>query len=365
MIIHPEHVQPLALGGAFLATGGGGDTMIGEITTKNALERFGAVELLSAEALDDDALVVALGAAGSPTIMQEKPSNGREALWALAALETHLGRKADALIAFEAGGMNALLPFCAAAERNLPVVDADGMGRAFPELQMESFSIYGVSATPLAAAAELGDTLILDNIKNAETAEQIVRNFSVAAGGGQCVSAEHVMSGETVKRVSILGTLSLCLEIGRLLIANANNLDRFIGELTKLLVPTHYGDVRKLFQGKVVDVSRRVEGGYDFGTLHLEPFDQGAGAMTISIKNEYLIAIQNDRPVALTPDLICILDNETGRPITAETIRYGQRVTVIGIGAPARMRTAKALTVVSPRNFGFDFDYTPIESIPV
>ncbi|MEO0881661.1 MAG: DUF917 domain-containing protein [Pseudomonadota bacterium] len=361
--ITPRDIAPMALGGAFLATGGGGDTLIGEITAEAALRKFGDVELIDASELASHATVVAIGAAGSPTIMQEKPSNGQEALWALETLESRLGKKVDALIAFEAGGMNALLPFCVAAERKLPVLDADGMGRAFPELQMESFSIYGVSATPLAAAAELGDRLILEQARSPFVAERLVRQFAVDAGGGQCISAEHVMTGETVRRVAIHGTISLCISIGHLLTEHASDLPAFVSRLTDLMAPTHYGEVRPLFDGKVVDISRRVEGGYDYGTLRLDPFDKSQGELSISIKNEYMVARQGDRPIALTPDLICILDIETGRPITAETIRYGQRVTVIGIGAPELMRTERALEVVSPRNFGFEFDYTPLEDL--
>ncbi|MEM8920531.1 MAG: DUF917 domain-containing protein, partial [Pseudomonadota bacterium] len=320
-------------------------------------------ELLSLDALADDALIVALGSAGSPTIMLEKPSNGHEAGWALDALEAFLGRKTDAIIAFEAGGMNALIPFCAAAERGLPVLDADGMGRAFPEIQMESFSIYGVSATPLALAAELGDRMILQHARDPETAERLIRGFLMTAGGGQCISAEHTMDGDTARRVSIPGTISLCLEIGRLLRKHASQLPAFIADLTKLLAPTHYGEVRKIFEGKVVDIARRVQGGYDYGDLRLASFDADDAPMEIRIKNEYLLALQDGQPVAMTPDLICVLDNETGQPITAETLRYGQRVTVIAIGAPELMRTPRALEVVSPRNFGFEFDYVPIEEL--
>ena len=363
MKIEASDIADIALGGAFLATGGGGDTLIGEITAEAALREYGPVELISLDELADDALVVALGAAGSPTIMLEKPSNGKEAGWALDALEAFLDKRTDAIIAFEAGGMNALIPFCAAAERGLPVLDADGMGRAFPEIQMESFSIYGVSATPLALASELGDTMILQKVRDTETAERIIRSFLMVAGGGQCISAEHTMDGETAKRVTVPETISLCLKIGRLLRAHANQLPVFLTELAKLLAPTHYGEVRKIFEGKVVDIARRVEGGYDFGDLKLEPFDASQGAMEVRIKNEYLLALQGGKPVTMTPDLICILDNETGHPITAETLRYGQRVTAIGIGAPALMRTPRALEVVAPRNFGFDYDYIPIEEL--
>ena len=57
-----------------------------------------------------------------------------------------------------------------------------------------------------------------------------------------------------------------------------------------------------------------------------------------------------------------MLDKETGRPLTAETLRYGQRLLLLAIGAPELMRTPTALKVVSPRNFGFDMEYLPIET---
>lgn len=169
------------------------------------------------------------------------------------------------------------------------------------------------------------------------------------------------MSGAVARRVCIPNTISLCLEIGRLLERHGNRLDAFLADLETLLAPTHYGEVHHLCDGKVIDMERRVEGGYDFGVLRIQPFDPAQEPVTIHIKNEYLVALQGDRALATTPDLICLLDIETGRPITAETLRYGQRVGVLAIGAPALMRTNRALAVVSPRNFGLDYDYVPIE----
>ena len=46
-----------------------------------------------------------------------------------------------------------------------------------------------------------------------------------------------------------------------------------------------------------------------------------------------------------------------------ERLHYGQRVTVLGIGCPAYYRTDRALAVVAPQSFGFDFDFTPIEDL--
>ena len=40
-----------------------------------------------------------------------------------------------------------MLPIAASARIGLPMVDADGMGRAFPELQMVTFTMGGMSAS--------------------------------------------------------------------------------------------------------------------------------------------------------------------------------------------------------------------------
>ncbi|MEM1192084.1 MAG: DUF917 domain-containing protein [Pseudomonadota bacterium] len=366
MLITGDDIPLIALGGAFLATGGGGDTLLGEIIAQAQVRAVGSVRLEPLDQFTSDDLIVAIGGVGSPTIMQEKPMNGREAGWALSALEVVLGKSASAIIAFEAGGMNALVPFGIAAERGLPVVDADGMGRAFPELQMESFSIYGVSATPMAMAAELGDQMVVSAARSPKLAEKLVRHFSVTAGGGQCISAEHVMDGATAQRVAVPGTISLCLRIGKLIRHYGSNIPGFVQALKKELCPTHYGAVEMLVSGKVVDLTRETRGGYDYATVKLMPHDANdhdTDEISIMVKNEYLLALRGGKPIATTPDLICLLDSETGLPITAETLRYGQRVHMIGIGAPALMRTECALKVVAPRNFGFDHDYIPIEAL--
>ena len=43
-----------------------------------------------------------------------------------------------ALMSAEIGGLNCMEPLVLGAELGIPVVDADGMGRAFPELQVNN-----------------------------------------------------------------------------------------------------------------------------------------------------------------------------------------------------------------------------------
>ncbi|ONI88984.1 hypothetical protein ALI144C_05640 [Actinosynnema sp. ALI-1.44] len=61
-----------------------------------------------------------------------------------------------------------------------------------------------------------------------------------------------------------------------------------------------------------------------------------------------------------TPDLICVLDNETGEPVTTEGMRYGNRVAVLGVPCDSRWATEEGLRLTGPRAFGYDHDYRPV-----
>jgi DUF917 family protein len=65
--------------------------------------------------------------------------------------------------------------------------------------------------------------------------------------------------------------------------------------------------------------------------------------------------------LASVPDLIMVLDAETGDATTTEDLRYGFRVAVTAAPCDDRWRTEAGLELVGPRYFGYDFDYVPIE----
>ena len=65
----------------------------------------------------------------------------------------------------------------------------------------------------------------------------------------------------------------------------------------------------------------------------------------------------------MTPDLITVLDAETGIPITTEGIRYGARCVVLGIPCDNKWRTKRGIELVGPRYFGYDTDYIPVEEL--
>jgi DUF917 family protein len=120
---------------------------------------------------------------------------------------------------------------------------------------------------------------------------------------------------------------------------------------------------QRLFRGKIVDVDRRLVGGFARGVLKIEGMGPSAGdTLTIDFQNENLIA-RNDQGevLAIVPDLICIIDAETAEPITTELLRYGLRIEVIGIPAPEALKTDAAMRYVGPAAFGYkDVEFVPL-----
>jgi len=356
MRISAEDLDALALGSVFLATGGGGDPYIPKLITANALKEFGPAEIVSPQDLSDDAFVCAIGSVGAPTVSLELLPSIDEASGALAAFEEHMGRDVDALAAFEIGGGNSLIPLLAAATRNLPMIDGDGMARALPEAQMMTYAMAGIPPTPSVSYDYNGKVQHFDCPDPIEY-ESIIRKCAVESGG-MITTVEHPMSGAECKGAIIPGTLSFALELGRLLEQNRGPSEAIADSLAKAFEGTIYGACRMIFFGKVSAKSSRVVGGYDVGEATIEP--QGGGhPMKITIKNEYLLAQVADKVVASVPDLIVILDAETSSPINAERLRYGQRIAVFAIGAPAVLKTPEALAVLGPQYFGFELEYEP------
>jgi DUF917 family protein len=89
--------------------------------------------------------------------------------------------------------------------------------------------------------------------------------------------------------------------------------------------------------------------------------DDSGSEMVVQFQNENLVAIKDGDIVCSVPDLISILDADTGLPITTEYLRYGYRVIAIGMPIHDKWRTPEGLKVIGPRYFGYDINYVPIE----
>ncbi|MEO0436430.1 MAG: DUF917 domain-containing protein [Pseudomonadota bacterium] len=360
--IGPDDIADLCRGSVFLATGGGGDPYISQVLVTEALKKYGPVDLFSLADLPEDALVVAVGEVGAPSISLEQLPGGDECLAVIDRFEEFTRKKITHLVSFEVGGANSVIPLIAAAARGLPLIDGDGMARALPEAQMMTFAIEGVKPSPAVAVDYSGGCVYFD-VKDTRLYERQIRSFAMAMGG-MVFTAEHPMNAAEARRAIVPNTISFALRLGTLLREKRGNALVLEAPLRKLFRDSDFGDFRHLYTGKVIDIQRKTVGGFDVGEAVLASTIDERPPMTLSIKNEFLLAKVGEQVLASVPDLITMVDHETSAPINAERVHYGQRVSVFGIGCPPHYRTKKALAVVEPRAFGFDLDYVPIEDLP-
>jgi hypothetical protein len=349
-----KEIEDIAMGAALLGAGGGGDPYVGKLVAMGAIKECGDVTLLDPSEVPDDALIVPIAMMGAPTILSEKGIGGEEYKTLHRMVSQFYGKEIYAFMPIEAGGVNSMLPIAASARLGIPMVDADGMGRAFPELQMVTFTIGGIKATPMALTDEKGNCAIFDTITNKWT-EELARAVTMSCGGSVSVSL-YCMDGATLKKYAVKNIVTRSEKLG----AAIRTVKSGTGTPEANFLEATEGF--KLFKGKISDVLRETKDGFNFGKVILEGIDSDRGKQaTVTFQNENLIAEVDGQIIATTPDLICLVDSETFIPTTTDALKYGKRVIVIGLKCFEMWRTKAGLDLVGPRYFGCDIDYRPIE----
>jgi uncharacterized protein len=348
-----DTLRDLARGCAVLGAGGGGDPYQALLQALQATEDYGPVSLVDVNELADDALIMPCGSIGAPTVSIEKIENGGEGDVLRDELEWLTGLKVAALMPAEIGGGNGILPVSWAARMGLPLVDADGMGRAFPQVPQVTMHLAGISPSPSVMTDERGNIIVFRTVSD-DWMERLQRAAAAEFGGAAC-STEFSLTAAQARTATVRGSVSLAIKIGEA-IAHAEHspLHALAGVL---------GGYR-LVTGKVLDVERHTSHGFSTGSVVIEGLDEDAGRLIrLEVQNENLVALELGQVLASVPDLISVLDTETAEAITTERVRYGQRVTVIAFPCDPVWRTARGLDVAGPRAFGYDFDYLTVEEL--
>lgn len=346
-----EDIRPIAIGAGILGTGGGGNPYLGSLHLRSVLEEYGPQPVLNPRQVPDDACLVVCGNIGAPTVSIEKIPQGREMAEAIVQLQNHVGRKFDAVVIAEIGGANSMQPLIAGRQLGIPTVDADGMGRAFPEIQMSAFVFEGdISAAPYAIVDVAHRFALVPQAATEKWGERVARNIAISMGARGAM-AGYVMNGVQLRATAIKYTLSLARQLGRAVLNSQGD------DVPAVVADRLQGKI--IFRGKINDVNRRIVRGFARGNLTCVAFD-GQDELKIAFQNEYLIAWLNGGVVATVPDLICIVTAETGEPVSTEMLRYGTRVVVIAVPAPAELCTRAALAAVGPKAFGYDVPWRPL-----
>ncbi|WP_328814328.1 DUF917 domain-containing protein [Nonomuraea cypriaca] len=345
-------IPALARGCAVLGTGGGGDVRTGSLAAVRAIREHGAVELVGLGDLPEDALVVPLSGIGAPTVSHEMIHSVDEPGRIADEIERLFGRPPSAVMSSEIGGSNGVAPVAWAAGLGLPLLDADGMGRAFPEVQMVSMYVAGLPADLVIMSDVAGNVVTIRPVDGLWS-ERLARAVCVAAGSS-ALMADYVLTAAQARGAVIEGTVTRALEIGR---ATEGARDP-LGALQARL------GAARLITGKLTDVERRTTGGFVRGTATIEGTGDDRGrTLTMELQNENLVAREQGRTLAMVPDLITVVDTETAGAVQTESLRYGQRVTVLAWPCDPLWRTPRGLETAGPRAFGYDLDYVPVEEL--
>jgi uncharacterized protein len=98
-VLSADDMEALALGAWILGTVGGGDPYHKLLNVRELYKRGHSVSLIHPLSLADDALVAVLSNMGAPLVGQERLANPQFAVKPLRAVEAHLGRRFDAIMA--------------------------------------------------------------------------------------------------------------------------------------------------------------------------------------------------------------------------------------------------------------------------
>jgi uncharacterized protein len=349
-----DDIEALTEGAWVLGTGGGGSPYLGLLNMRQLYAEEHRVELISPFDLGDDDWVAVVSNMGAPLVGQERLADSRNIARAVEIQQDLLGAPFRAVMSLEIGGGNGIQPLMAAAHLRLPVVDADTMGRAYPEAQMTSVAVGRLRPFPCVLYDPRGIEAVVTKVPDWRWVERVSRKICVEMGS-IASTCKAPRTGREVKDWGIHFTTSKAIGIGRRLHEARRRHDDPVAAVLD------EAGGKLLFRGKVLDIARRATEGFLRGQVRIDGLDQDRGAkLEIAFQNEWIVAWRDAAAIAMSPDLICVLDTVSGEACGTETIRYGRRVTVIALPAPPVFLTAAGLAHVGPRAFGYDLDFVSV-----
>ena len=360
--IRRSDVTALSLGSAILGCGGGGNSYYGQLVAQRLLSADAAVQVIDVDEMARDSFAITPAVVGAPLVALEKPPSLIALRAGLESVTHALRGKVTAFFAAEIGGLQCIFPLLLAAQAGLPLLDGDGMGRAFPELQMTTFAIYGTTpGLPHALSSDRGMLPFPEFSDDPPSPgdppgirfERAVRRVCTDEGG--LIYLTSAFDQKSLSRTLVRGSISLALRIGRAVLSSREEAGDPIAAIVKA------GAGQTLIAGKIVDVARQFRAGHDWGTVRIEGVDEDRGrGAEIAFKNEYLIAKVDGDVVLTVPDLITLAETDSGIPVSTDILRPGLRVTVLGLPASPLLKTPAALKSVGPGAFGYSFPYVPL-----
>jgi len=370
-----RNLEDYVIGAGILGCGGGGGPVGGLAQIEEAFKKGLKFQLADISELPKDKRLSIISGVGGGVSKEdrdrvapyrEKVSNAEDArVQRLKKVDKemtdYIRDQIYSYIASETGPGNGVMPLYLNALLGKPCVDGDGCGRAKPEMGLSLTHVAGIPITPIVMVTPFDETVIVKSVVDDYRGEDITR-FVAVASGGSVTAARCPARVEEYKKGIAAGQVSRCIKIGEAITKarskGASPTEAFQKEAKAF----------KLFEGEVESLEMVGKGGFNWGDWYIKGKEGFKGKrLRVWLKNENLVSWLDDKPYAVCPDLICIVDSETSEGVSnfvgGGTSYKGKNVTVFGIPALKQWRTKKGIEIFGPKHFGFDMEFKPVEEV--
>lgn len=362
-----DDIEPLLEGLAILGTGGGGSSEWGRAILETDFREGREIRIIDPMQVEDEALVVCGGIMGSVKTLESMSIVETIKMWeeyfpllvASQVMERFLGKNVDYVVPFEVGGLNTPVILSLAARRGICTVDGDALGRSAPETQMTSFITHGVSLVPMPLVDSLGNAIVVADQSQSVFADEIGR-WMITRGGGMGANNHYPMTGAQLKAAVIPNTITLAIQVGRnLLVARQQGGDPVASVVSSL-------NGFELFRGIVESIEGEDCGGFYITNVGLSGVGcfEGRQAKMV-IKNETMVCWVDGQLKAVFPDLVCMLDPNTGKGIMSVDVTPAMELVLVGAPCHRRLREGLATEIGAIAFGGARFGHPEIKYAPL
>ncbi|CAH2354927.1 hypothetical protein CLIB1423_19S02806 [[Candida] railenensis] len=373
-IISETDLEYIRIGTYILGCGGGGTPYPIFLETRNMLRAGATMRVINLhdapKYAEGEGKFITVGFAGSPTVADEQ-LQGRELQDASAAMFDYLNSKPDGVFPLEIGGGNGFKGLYCGSSTNLdiPVIDADLMGRAYPtHSQILPCAISDEMYLTVSSVSDgNGNDFLITSAQSDVYVEKMMR-AALAEIGAHVGVVNVPMSSKELVTMTVHHSLSTAWRIGRAVKIAHSKLE--FEKLPALILESVGGSISglEIFKGKIIGVEKKLFKGHVYGEVIIE--NDKKDRLLIPFKNENILAkvqkhgTQDWEVVASVPDLISVCYADSGEAVGTPEYRYGVMVFVLAF-SPSNLwvDTPKALDVGGPKSFGpafEDVEYKPV-----
>ncbi|GMM33558.1 hypothetical protein DASC09_052140 [Saccharomycopsis crataegensis] len=373
-IISETDLEFIRIGTYILGCGGGGTPYPIFLEMRNMLRNGAIVRVIdlhdAPKYATGEGKFITVGFAGSPTVADEQ-LQGDELTDASEALFDYIKTKADGVFPLEIGGGNGFKGmYCGASTKlNLPVIDADLMGRAYPtHSQILPCALSDeMYLTETSVSDGNGNKFLITGAQSDIFVEKMMR-AALAEIGAHVGVVNVPMSSKHLVEMTVHNSLSTAWRIGRAIRIARQKFE--INKLPERIIESVGGSIsgKQIFAGKIVGVEKKLFKGHVYGEVSIE--NENKDKMVIPFKNENILAkVQKHgsddwETVCSVPDLISVSYADSGEAVGTPEYRYGIMVFVLALSpSDLWVKTEKALAVGGPKSFGQAFEdvvYNPV-----